>query len=79
MSSYSLGLLFQRHQNRSQEIIGYLVSFQSVEHIYKRLLDKNYCVEGVKFVLISGHKEMFTIVIKELARHDQVSIQEHDF
>jgi hypothetical protein len=36
------------------------------------MLEKNFTVDGIKFALISGHKDMFAMVVTELTGHDEV-------
>lgn len=50
----------------------YSIGPECVKHIYQIMLKKNFTVDGIKFALISGHKDMFAMVVRELTGHDEV-------
>lgn len=50
----------------------YSIGPECVRHIYQIMLEKNFTVEGIKFALISGHEDMFPVIITELTGHDEV-------
>lgn len=50
----------------------YSIGPECVKHIYQIMLEKNFIVDGIKFALISGHKDMFAMVVTELTGHDEV-------
>lgn len=50
----------------------YSIGPECVRYIYQIMLENNFTVEGIKFALISGHKDMFPMIVTELTGHDQV-------
>lgn len=56
-----------------------LLHQKCIETVYEKMIDQNYSAQGIKLVLLSGCKDLFPILVTELARHQQVNEDEDLF
>ncbi|XP_076101260.1 NBAS subunit of NRZ tethering complex-like [Mytilus galloprovincialis] len=55
------------------------LGIKCVRHVYNKMIEKKYTIEGVKFVLLSTHKDMLSAAVTELAALDEAKDDEELF
>ncbi|VDI84096.1 neuroblastoma-amplified sequence, partial [Mytilus galloprovincialis] len=55
------------------------LDIKCVRHVYNKMIEKKYTIEGVKFVLLSTHKDMLSAAVTELAALDEAKDDEELF